>query len=293
MAEERGGGAVWRRRSGGGGVSCGRGKGKVCGRKARASACMSKKRREGGGGGNGGCDPPVTDALSMDSGLREVSLSVVFSVWCLLLLRSQCHGSINVMSPWRLIDLFFVDFYDDVEDGMRENYCKQETDHRSLEPFNNTTGSKSSTDAALDELDEFRSRILQGKAANGRIPDGAAAHRLEPSGAEYNYAAASKGAPRCSPTIARPRAPPTSSAPRSSAASAASSPPLPHSSAATLLRHLRSSAATQLRRLRRRPRRRTRLTSLTAHADRPSLRSSSPCEREKSERENRERARSV
>uniref|UniRef100_A0A0E0ADU1 Uncharacterized protein n=1 Tax=Oryza glumipatula TaxID=40148 RepID=A0A0E0ADU1_9ORYZ len=85
---------------------------------------MSKKRREGGGGGNGGCDPPVTDALSMDSGLREVSLSVVFSVWCLLLLRSQCHGSINVMSPWRLIDLFFVDFYDDVEDGMRENYCK-------------------------------------------------------------------------------------------------------------------------------------------------------------------------
>uniref|UniRef100_A0A0E0Q248 Uncharacterized protein n=1 Tax=Oryza rufipogon TaxID=4529 RepID=A0A0E0Q248_ORYRU len=95
----------------------------------------------------------------MDSGLREVSLSVVFSVWCLLLLRSQCHGSINVMSPWRLIDLFFVDFYDDVEDGMRENYCK-------------------------------------GKAENGRIPDGAAAHRLEPSGAEYNYAAASKGAPR-------------------------------------------------------------------------------------------------
>ena len=85
---------------------------------------MSKKRREGGGGGNGGCDPPMTDALSMDSGLREVSLSVVFSVWCLLLLRSQCHGSINVMSPWRLIDIFFVDFYDDVEDGMRENYCK-------------------------------------------------------------------------------------------------------------------------------------------------------------------------
>uniref|UniRef100_A0A0D9YP41 Uncharacterized protein n=1 Tax=Oryza glumipatula TaxID=40148 RepID=A0A0D9YP41_9ORYZ len=52
---------------------------------------MSKKRREGGGGGNSGCDPPVTDALSMDGGLREVSLSVVFSVQCLLLLllRSQ------------------------------------------------------------------------------------------------------------------------------------------------------------------------------------------------------------
>ncbi|BAD53432.1 hypothetical protein [Oryza sativa Japonica Group] len=183
---------------------------------------MSKKRREGGGGGNGGCDPPaVTDALSMDGGLREVSLSVVFSVWCLLfLLRSQFLHSQTDPS----------DFYDDVEDGMRENYCKvmpleayifpteynasaaaptcqpslhppdqpqQETDHRSLEPFNNTTGGKSSAEAAaLDELDEFRSRILQGKAENGRVPDGAtpAAHRLEPSGAEYNYAAASKGA---------------------------------------------------------------------------------------------------
>ncbi|BAS77586.1 Os02g0209250 [Oryza sativa Japonica Group] len=139
----------------------------------------------------------------MDGGLREVSLSVVFSVWCLLLLllllcsqflhsqtdpsgtherSTSSHGSINVMSPWRLIDRFFVDFYDDVEDGMRENYCKvmpleayifpteynasaaaptcqpslhppepqQETDHRSLEPFNNTTGGKSSAEAALD-----------------------------------------------------------------------------------------------------------------------------------------------
>ncbi|XP_052151970.1 SUN domain-containing protein 5-like [Oryza glaberrima] len=187
---------------------------------------MSKKRREGGGGGSGGCDPPaVTDALSMDGGLREVSLSVVFSVWCLLfLLRSQFLHSQTDPS----------DFYDDVEDGMRENYCKvmpleayifpteynasaaaptcqpslhppdqpqQETDHRSLEPepFNTTTGGgKSSAEAAaaLDELNEFRSRILQGKAENGRVPDGAApaAHRLEPSGAEYNYAAASKGA---------------------------------------------------------------------------------------------------
>uniref|UniRef100_A0A0E0JKS6 SUN domain-containing protein n=1 Tax=Oryza punctata TaxID=4537 RepID=A0A0E0JKS6_ORYPU len=154
----------------------------------------------------------------MDGGLREVSLSVVFSVWCLLFLlrskflHSQTHPS---------------EFYDDVGNGMRENYCKvmpleayifpteyndsaptcqpsshqqpepqQEADYGSLAP-SNATGGNSSAKAALDELDEFRSRILQGKAENGtagRVPDGAAAHRLEPSGAEYNYAAASKGA---------------------------------------------------------------------------------------------------
>uniref|UniRef100_A0A0D9V2L2 SUN domain-containing protein n=1 Tax=Leersia perrieri TaxID=77586 RepID=A0A0D9V2L2_9ORYZ len=163
----------------------------------------------------------------MDGGLREVSLSVVFSVWCLLfLLRSQFLHSQTDPS----------EFYDnDVENGMRQNYCKvmpleayifptqynaspvsaptcqpsshpppepqQEPDHGSLEPSN----TNSSADAALVELDEFRSRITQDKADNvttgrGRhvVPDAAAAtaaqHRLEPSGVEYNYAAASKGA---------------------------------------------------------------------------------------------------
>ena len=59
---------------------------------------MSRKRREGGGGGRGagpgdhhdGGTGSGADAVSMDGGLREVSVSVVFSVWCLLfLLRSQ------------------------------------------------------------------------------------------------------------------------------------------------------------------------------------------------------------
>ena len=67
---------------------------------------MSKKRREGGGGGkgggggdhqqrgSGGGPTAVTDALSMDGGLREVSVPVIFSVWCLLfLLRSQFLNS--------------------------------------------------------------------------------------------------------------------------------------------------------------------------------------------------------
>uniref|UniRef100_A0A453F045 SUN domain-containing protein n=1 Tax=Aegilops tauschii subsp. strangulata TaxID=200361 RepID=A0A453F045_AEGTS len=71
--------------------------------------------------------------------------------------------------------------------------------HPEALPPSNASGGNSSTEAALVELDEFRSRILQGKADNDsgrhhqRVADGAT-HRLEPSGAEYNYAAASKGA---------------------------------------------------------------------------------------------------
>ncbi|KAM3349828.1 hypothetical protein ACQJBY_022600 [Aegilops geniculata] len=181
---------------------------------------MSKKKREGGGGGKGGGGgahqhrgggggpTAVTDVLSMDGGLREVSVSVVFSVWCLLfLLRSQFLNS-QTDDP--------SDFY-----GERDNYCKvmpleayifpadnassptcqssSSPHHPEALPPSNASGGNSSTEAALVELDEFRSRILQGKADNDsgrhhqRVADGAT-HRLEPSGAEYNYAAASKGA---------------------------------------------------------------------------------------------------
>ncbi|CAM0881626.1 unnamed protein product [Alopecurus aequalis] len=169
---------------------------------------MSKKRREGGGGGKGGWGPTtVTDALSMDGGLREVSVSVIFSVWCLLfLLRSQFLHS-QTDPP---------DFY-----GERDNYCKvmpleayifpadsvaptcqspsSPHHHQEALPPSNATGGNSWAEPAFVELDEFRSHILQGKADNDtgrhhqRIADGAT-HRLEPSGAEYNYAAASKGA---------------------------------------------------------------------------------------------------
>ncbi|XP_051224801.1 SUN domain-containing protein 5 [Lolium perenne] len=186
---------------------------------------MSRKRREGGGGGKGGGGgdhqlhraggggpTAVTDALSMDGGLREVSVSVIFSVWCILfLLRSQFLNSQTDPS----------DFYG--EHGKRDNYCKvmpleayifpadnvssptcqsppSSTHHQEALPPSNATGGNSSSEAAFVELDEFRSRILQGQADNDtagrhhhRVADGAT-HRLEPSGAEYNYAAASKGA---------------------------------------------------------------------------------------------------
>ncbi|CAL4948902.1 unnamed protein product [Urochloa decumbens] len=175
---------------------------------------MSRKRREGGGGGRGAGDGKGSagaDAVSMDGGLREVSVSVVFSIWCLLfLLRSQfLHSQTDGPS----------DFYEE-----RESYCKVRPleayvlpHHDSSSPTCQTSSSppqeppaapppapssnassnapSSPEAAAFVGLDEFRSRIVQGKADNndtGRRP--AAAHRLEPSGAEYNYAAASKGA---------------------------------------------------------------------------------------------------
>ncbi|KAE8799091.1 hypothetical protein D1007_25564 [Hordeum vulgare] len=159
----------------------------------------------------------------MDGGLREVSVSVVFSVWCLLfLLRSQFLNS-QTDDP---SDLYGERKRDD-------NYCKvmpleayifpadnassptcqssssphrhrpeaeAEAEAEAVAPSNASSGNPP-TEAALVELDEFRSRILQGKADNDssrhhqRVADGATpTHRLEPSGAEYNYAAASKGA---------------------------------------------------------------------------------------------------
>ncbi|PNT72318.1 SUN domain-containing protein 5 [Brachypodium distachyon] len=191
---------------------------------------MSRKRREGGGGGKGGGGgggdhqqkqqhkgsggpaAAVTDALSMDGGLREVSVSVVFSVWCILfLLRSQFLHSQTDPSDF------------DGEHGKRDNHCKvmpleayifpadnvssptcqssSSPHHHQEVPPSNATGSNSSSEAAFVELDEFR--ILEGKADNDTarhhqrvaVSGGASVtHRLEPSGAEYNYAAASKGA---------------------------------------------------------------------------------------------------
>ncbi|KAG0538336.1 hypothetical protein BDA96_03G227000 [Sorghum bicolor] len=205
---------------------------------------MSRKRREGGGGGRGAGTGTGdhhgggsgkgsgADAVSMDGGLREVSVSVVFSVWCILfLLRSQFLHSQTDDDP-------SSEFYED-HHGRRDSYCKvrpleayvlpyhndsstttcqssysqpqppQESPSSSapaqpgLPPqYNATTGggnnASSPEAAAFVGLDEFRSRIMQGKAENDtgrpRPTDGGAAHRLEPNGAEYNYAAASKGA---------------------------------------------------------------------------------------------------
>uniref|UniRef100_A0A804QVX8 SUN domain-containing protein n=1 Tax=Zea mays TaxID=4577 RepID=A0A804QVX8_MAIZE len=192
---------------------------------------MSRKRREGGGGGRGAgpvdhhgggkgseAGAAATDAVSMDGGLREVSVPVVFSVWCLLfLLRSQFLHSQADDDP-------SSEFYE--EHGMRDSYCKVRPLEAYVLPYHNdscqssyshsqppqeapsssalaspqynatTGGNASSPEAAFVGLDEFRSRMMQGKAENDTGPptDGGVAHRLEPNGAEYNYAAAAKGA---------------------------------------------------------------------------------------------------
>ena len=43
-------------------------------------------------------------------------------------------------------------------------------------------------------LDEFKSRAISSKIKSGTGPSGSVIHRVEPGGAEYNYASASKGA---------------------------------------------------------------------------------------------------
>ncbi|KAK3161208.1 hypothetical protein QOZ80_1BG0073880 [Eleusine coracana subsp. coracana] len=184
---------------------------------------MSRKRREGGGGGRGAGPGDHhqsgkgagTDALSMDGGLREVSVSVVFSVWCLLfLLRSQFLHSQTDPS----------DFYE--EHGKRDSYCKVMPLEAYVLPHHNVSSSSPTCQpssyppppppqqdapaptppnaAAFEGLDAFRTRIMQqgnnkppaAETNNNNDTTGGptTTHRLEPSGAEYNYAAASKGA---------------------------------------------------------------------------------------------------
>ncbi|CAL4975421.1 unnamed protein product [Urochloa decumbens] len=183
---------------------------------------MSRKRREGGGGGRGAGDGKGSagaDAVSMDGGLREVSVSVVFSIWCLLfLLRSQfLHSQTDGPSDFyeerdsyckvRPLEAYVLPHHDSSSATCQTSYSPpQEPTVAPPPPPSNASSNASSQPppsspeaaAAFVGLDEFRSRIVQGKSGNndtGRRPaGGAAAHRLEPSGAEYNYAAASKGA---------------------------------------------------------------------------------------------------
>ncbi|KAG2589842.1 SUN domain-containing protein 5-like isoform X2 [Panicum virgatum] len=183
---------------------------------------MSRKRREGGGGGrgagpggdhHGGGRGSGADAVSMDGGLREVSVSVVFSVWCLLfLLRSQFlhsqtdgpsvfyeeHGRRDSYCKVRPLEAYVLPHHNDSSPTCQPSYSPPQEAAAPPPPSNASNASSPSPEAAFVGLDEFRSRIMQGKAENdnttGRPTGGGAAHRLEPCGAEYNYAAASKGA---------------------------------------------------------------------------------------------------
>nr|CAB3473477.1 unnamed protein product [Digitaria exilis] len=202
---------------------------------------MSRKRREGGGGGRGAAPGDhhtggggggggnqgssgagaATDAVSMDGGLREVSVSVVFSVWCLLfLLRSQFlhsqsdrpsdfydeHGQSDSYCKVRPLEAYVLPHHNDASPTCQTSYSPPPQEASSSTAPAPTTSNasddapspQSPPEAAFVGLDEFRSRIMQGnKAENDTIrPTGSvgSAHRLEPNGAEYNYAAASKGA---------------------------------------------------------------------------------------------------
>ncbi|CAL4955646.1 unnamed protein product [Urochloa decumbens] len=176
---------------------------------------MSRKRREGGGGGRGAGDGKGSagaDAVSMDGGLREVSVSVVFSIWCLLfLLRSQfLHSQTDGPSDFyeeresyckvRPLEAYVLPHHDSSSPTCQTSYSPPQEPPAAPPPAPSSNASSNAPSspeaAAFVGLDEFRSRIVQGGKADNNDTGrrSAAAHRLEPSGAEYNYAAASKGA---------------------------------------------------------------------------------------------------
>ncbi|XP_077229231.1 SUN domain-containing protein 5-like [Tasmannia lanceolata] len=165
-------------------------------------------------------------------GLYEISLSLIFSLWCLvfifysrlghgnresyidggsdnhmneILLQSNCslngnkskvldHNTANSMYSVR------------EESGLKEvmgdvlrKYSNLECNVQSQEEQNiskleeKDKNEKSSRSPYLG-LDEFRNKTKQGKGRDMQGQVGNITHRLEPGGSEYNYASASKGA---------------------------------------------------------------------------------------------------
>ncbi|XP_061337415.1 SUN domain-containing protein 4 [Gastrolobium bilobum] len=88
-----------------------------------------------------------------------------------------------------------------VEPGDIENYIS--TDREEHEVERSESAAKHENDAQKYDhlsqavplgLDEFKSRATISKIKSGISPSGSVMHRVEPGGAEYNYASASKGA---------------------------------------------------------------------------------------------------
>ncbi|CAO2179326.1 unnamed protein product [Urochloa humidicola] len=105
----------------------------------------------------------------------------------------------------RPLEAYVLPHHDSSSPTCQTTYSPPQEPPASPPPPSNATSNASSSssppEAAFVGLDEFRSRIMQGKAdtdsndtAGGPGRPSGAAHRLEPSVAEYNYAAASKGA---------------------------------------------------------------------------------------------------
>ncbi|KAG5047740.1 hypothetical protein JHK86_017146 [Glycine max] len=88
-----------------------------------------------------------------------------------------------------------------VEPGYKENYISPDTEEHEVERSKSAAKHQNDvqkynhlSQAMPLGLDEFKSRAIGSKIKSGTNPSGSVIHRLEPGGAEYNYASASKGA---------------------------------------------------------------------------------------------------
>ncbi|RZC10139.1 SUN domain-containing protein 4 isoform E [Glycine soja] len=88
-----------------------------------------------------------------------------------------------------------------VETGYKENYISPDTEEHEVERSKSAAKHQNDvqkynhlSQAMPLGLDEFKSRAIGSKIKSGTNPSGSVIHRLEPGGAEYNYASASKGA---------------------------------------------------------------------------------------------------
>ncbi|KAL2335819.1 hypothetical protein Fmac_010265 [Flemingia macrophylla] len=88
-----------------------------------------------------------------------------------------------------------------VEQGDKENYISPNIEEHEVERSESDVKHQIDVQklnhlpqAMPPGLDEFKSRAISSKIKSATNPSGSVIHRLEPSGAEYNYASASKGA---------------------------------------------------------------------------------------------------
>ncbi|KAL1292511.1 hypothetical protein HN51_053102 [Arachis hypogaea] len=157
-------------------------------------------------------------AKTCRSYLYKLSMSLVFVLWGLIFLyslwisRSHGYTATDADGSGELPVA--------VSNGNKEEdtYCKiKETDaHVSVEdlsllsresissvkPGDKQTREEDEAERSESEsdmlkplgLDEFKSRAISSKIKSGTGPSGNVIHRVEPGGAEYNYASASKGA---------------------------------------------------------------------------------------------------
>ncbi|KAF3946306.1 hypothetical protein CMV_027415 [Castanea mollissima] len=151
----------------------------------------------------------LEDTISGRSHLYKVSLSMVFVLWALVLLLSLwiSHGhdhrdesavlSVGI-STWDEAKVEHNEPSDTVD-----NYPQEETNSLYSSESLSTNGAETRGDAPKTGrlshsvplgLDEFKSRAFSSISKSGTGQAGSIVRRVEPGGAEYNYASASKGA---------------------------------------------------------------------------------------------------